>query len=177
MTMARWHALEVKRGKESAAAIFVAMQWPGTKVCIPLDVRPRVMPAFAEITSFLRFSPYMFAQFPTDEAGALTGESAEDAGILTVVPNARAPYIVPDKVVAALRAWRPSPKTSRSAEVIYRAGQVVTVYLSPGQQQRAIITAFDRGRGRARVRLWFLGSEREVPVPVSALEPQERARA
>jgi hypothetical protein len=179
LTSKRWHALEVRRGKECAAAVFVATQWPGSKVCIPLDVRPRVMPAFAELTSFLRFSPYMFAQFPSHEAGALTGQAAEDAGIISVVPNALSPYIVPDKVIDALKAWKPQPKNVRSVGRQYQPGEVVTVYLTAGKPQQGVITAFDKGRGRAKVQIWFLGAQRIIPVPISALEPdeQERARA
>lgn len=172
MTIARWHALEVRRGKEASAAVFIAMQWPNTEVMFPLDVKTKITPTIAEVKSFLRMPPYIFAKFPSSEAGALTGEAARDAGIISVVPSATHPQAVPDKVIAALRAWRPQPKDTQALH-LHRPGDVITVYLVPGKPQQAVLTAYDRGRGRARVRIWILGAEREMPVPVTALESQE----
>ncbi len=162
-----WHCIEIARGCEIKAPTEMIKR--GIRVYIPFEPLEKITSTYADLRPTLRFAPYIFGQLPNGQ-NILGDDDAKRAGVMSVICDMFGkPRSVPDNAIEAMRAYVPLPKNVAPLRV-YRPGQPVLIYTS-GISQQAVFIGYERGRGRARVRVWILGAEREAPVAVSQLEP------
>lgn len=163
-----WHALEIVPSKVAAATLFVASQGPGFESYAPIEPLAKVTKHYLETKARLRFSPYVFAAWPMATAwrSYLEHEDGERAGIVRVLCDGSGrPRPVPESVIAALRSYKPEAKTIVQTGPHFRPGENVSAYLVPGQAQQAVFIGWGKG-GRAVVRIWIFGIEKEIEMAV-----------
>jgi hypothetical protein len=172
---ARWHVVQYERASELKAAIEIVRR--GFPVYLPTITKTRHHNHRLEEVTVPRFPPYLFTQFDAerDSWGTLLSTEAKRAGIVKVlckVINDRPyPIPVPDKAIAAVRAYMPSPEVTNMPRV-YRIGEPVTVYIA-GTPFPGIFMGYERKR--AMVKTWLFGRENVHEVSEKALEPDAEA--
>lgn len=172
-----WYALEVVPSKVVAAMTFASRE-PGFETMAPVEPRLQLADAVIIGRPKLRWSPWIFITWPRqDSFGWLFEEEGQHAGIVRLMSDGSGhPRPVPDRVIVNLRRWRQSnPLVEQRALPSFKPGDVVRAYIVPGRAQEGVFMGFETGSdarsgAKAKVKVWFMGRDHDMTMPVTALE-------
>lgn len=166
--MLRWHAITVRLGREQKASISIGAM--GFEVYLPLVGRRLSARAGSGLIDAARFPGWVFTRFNVDEDDwQRIGQGRLWLLYQTKIlcTAAGTPIPMPDKALAAMKAYTPPPPDAPRAMASFEKGQPVFHYTA-GVPQQAVFVGYRKRR--ALVELWILGRPRTVTVAVGALE-------
>jgi len=162
----RWFCVKTKPRNESAARRML-MRDVGIEVFCPMLRFERVRRSGKVKVTEAMFPGYVFAKF---NYRAQHRHVAGTHGVATIVRFGGIPSVVPDDVVAELRASVVDQETIEIPTTI-QVGEEVQVVDGPFSGIRALVTQVLPAQERVKVLLEILGMEREVEVETSRVLP------
>lgn len=163
----RWFCVKTKPRNESAARRML-MRDVGIEVFCPMLRFERVRRSGKVKVTEAMFPGYVFAKF---NYRAQHRHVAGTHGVSTIVRFGGIPSIVPDDVVAELRASVVDQETIEIPTNI-QVGEEVQLVEGPFSGIRALVTQVLPAQERVKVLLEILGMEREVEVETSRVLPK-----
>ena len=163
----RWFCVKTKPRNESAARRML-MRDVGIEVFCPMLRFERVRSSGKVKVTEAMFPGYVFAHF---NYRAQHRHVQGTLGVSTIVRFGGIPSVVPDEIVAELRASVVDQETIEIPTTI-QVGEEVQLVEGPFSGIRALVTQVLPAQERVKVLLEILGMEREVEVETSRVLPQ-----
>ena len=161
-----WYCVKARPRQEKSAKISLVHE-AGLEVFCPLLRFERARKSGRVRVLEAMFPGYLFARFCYGEQHRLVGASN---GVSTIVSFGGIPAIVPEAIIAELRASVDDGEMIEIPTNLF-IGEEVQVVEGPFQGIRAIVTAVMPARARVMVLLELLGMEREVEVSETSVLP------
>ena len=162
----RWFCVKTKPRNESAARRML-LRDVGIEVFCPMLRFERVRRSGKVKVTEAMFPGYVFAKF---NYRAQHRHVAGTLGVSTIVRFGGIPSVVPDDIVADLRASVVDQETIEIPTTI-QVGEEVQLVEGPFSGIRALVTQVLPAQERVKVLLEILGMEREVEVETSRVLP------
>ena len=163
----RWFCVKTKPRSESAARRML-MRDVGIEVFCPMIRFERARRSGKVKVTEAMFPGYVFAHF---NYRAQHRHVQGTLGVSTIVRFGGIPSIVPDEIVAGLRASVVDQETIEIPTII-QVGEEVQLIEGPFTGLRALVTQVLPAQERVKVLLEILGMEREVEVETSRVLPK-----
>ena len=169
-----WNDADDDTRRQLRAAMFAASY--GIEAYIPLQPAVRKIGHKSVEINVPRFGAYVFLRFDRDGDAwsAMLHPNAGGSRFRRLICNSSGrPITVPERVIEAVRAYRPVPVTLPQ-DRRYQPGERVMLNLK-GIRKEAVFVEYCGNR--PKVRTWIFGVERIAEVATAEIEPIEQGEA